>query len=147
MRIELTFLFVFLSVFVSCSLQAAISDEGYYYAAKPVGGDATTIFLKGPYSTEAICTEVRSADYGDGDYILPWDGGPGCFYIYPSDIDNANELYGIAMPYSPLVSIGLKGDKLNMFLDSVHELDQAYDIAGYNDELNNLIRRAVNRNR
>ncbi len=127
-------------------IQAAISTEGWFYPVI-VGGDPTTKYLKGAYSTEEICNEVRTAEYGDGDSILPWEGGPGCHYIYESDIDNANELYNISQPDFPIEILELEMQEIRILINNINDLDEYYNIEVYKSERVQLINDSLGRNK
>lgn len=70
---------------------APVSSSGWYYTAVTYTGSDTTFNHVGPFSDQPSCVQARNADYGDGGAI-PWDGGPGCFYLYENSIDAYNEL-------------------------------------------------------
>ena len=144
MKIKTILLTLFLLGAINES-HAAISTEGWYYPAI-IGGDPTTKFLKGVFSTEDVCIEVRTAEYGDGDSVLPWEGGPGCHYIYASDIDNANELYGISYdPAFPIEVIGISFEEINILINNIHQLDEEYNIQMYKRQRSLLINESLTR--
>lgn len=128
---------------MSLQLNAAgtISGPGYYYAAYPIGVTPTyvTIFLKGSFTDLTECGTARSNEYNPSNGILPWDGGAGCHYIAANDVANANDLYSVAFNPGSGPIIGLDAEMLEDYFQQVNEINQAYNIKNYRQEINRLI--------
>ena len=117
---------------------APVSSTGWYYTTISGSAPNTTFGHMGPYSSEASCNQARHADYGDGGPI-PWDGGPGCFYLYENEIDPFNEL----LEHWSLAGGGndgvptLKGD-IHEVLASVNVLIEQHAIREYRRSMSEL---------
>jgi hypothetical protein len=127
--------------FISLQVQAAgsISGPGWYYQRLAVGAVGTyeNIFLQGAYASSTECDTARSNDYDPSDGFKPWDGGPGCHYIYANEVDLANELYSIAFDTGTI--IGLAEEQLHEFFQQLNDINQAHDIEIYKVKVNRLV--------
>lgn len=123
------------------SAAGTISSPGWYYQALPVGalGTYENIFLKGPYADEASCDVARWDEYDPSNGILPWDGGPGCHYIYENSIDQVNELYSVAFNPGTDVILVLDAAAQQLYLEEVEQINQQHDIKNYKMKINQLL--------
>jgi len=78
------------SIYTS-SVSAAATTEGYYYTTVQYFSGQASFNQVGAFSNIDDCNIARQNDYGDGGAI-PWDGGPGCFYLSTNNIPAYNEL-------------------------------------------------------
>ena len=143
MKLKSKLLLLTSMVGLSLQLNAAgtISGPGWYYQALPVGAAGTyaNIFLKGAFPDKPTCLQTRQNDYNPDDGIKPWDGGPGCHYIYQNDVANANDLYSLVFNPGSDTIIGLPAEEMLEFFDQVDEINQTHDIKSYKAKMNQLI--------
>ncbi len=131
---------------VAGSTLAYVSTEGWYYAAIPIGSmDPEDIFLKGPFVDDLECDTVRAADYGDGDWVKPWDGGAGCFEVNENDFDVVNDYYEPISPFTPITSLGAGPQDLAELNQQLGELEAEYRIAEFEHKRDALIEQAAAR--
>lgn len=79
------------SILLNQANAALVSSSGWYYTQVNYYSGTPSFNHMGPYADKPACLEARAADYGNGGGI-PWDGGPGCFYLYENEINAYNEL-------------------------------------------------------
>lgn len=120
---------------------APVSSSGWFYTSVIYYGGEPSFNHVGPFSTSADCNVARNNDYGDGGAI-PWDGGPGCFYLYESDIPSYNELLEhwnmSAGDNNGLPNIGVDFQEI---LDSVTVLIEEHSIIRYRASMDKLTRK------
>ncbi|NVK89591.1 MAG: hypothetical protein HWE13_15745 [Gammaproteobacteria bacterium] len=115
-----------------------VSSPGWYYTTISYASGSASFGRMGPFSTEAECQATRWNDYGDGGAI-PWDGGPGCFYLYESGIGAYNEL----LQHWNLVTGPNTGNptiatEMKPALLEVNMLIEQHDIRDYRDALSRI---------
>ena len=115
-----------------------VSSPGWYYTTIQYTTSGYNYGRVGPFSDKPSCQSARSADYGDGGAI-PWDGGPGCFYLYENEIGAFNEIlehWNLASgPNSGVPHIELEANEL---LASVNVLIEHHAIKEYRSSMNKL---------
>ncbi len=115
-----------------------VSSPGWYYTTIQYTSSGYHYGRVGPFSDEASCQSARWTDYGDGGAI-PWDGGPGCFYLYENQIGAFNEIlehWNLASgPNSGVPHIELEADEL---LASVNVLIEQHAIKDYRRSMSKL---------
>lgn len=117
---------------------APVSSSGWFYTAVSYSGGEPSFHHVGAFSSEEDCNVARNNDYGDGGAI-PWDGGPGCFYLYESDIPSYNELLEhwnmSAGDNTGLPNVGVDFQEL---LDAVTVLIEEHAIIRYRASMDKL---------
>ncbi|WMS87342.1 hypothetical protein [Pleionea litopenaei] len=115
-----------------------VSSPGWYYTTVSYASGSATFGRNGPFSTKAECDAVRWNDYGDGGSI-PWDGGPGCFYLHDNDIWAYNELlehWNLATgPNTGLPSLDAE---MEYVLSEVNVLIEHHAIRNYREAMNKV---------
>jgi len=145
--LKLSLLTGLLGLSLQINAAGTITGPGWYYQALPVGavGTYANIFLKGAYADEATCQTIRWNDYDPSDGIKPWDGGPGCHYIYERDVANANDLYSVSFNPGSDTIIGLGADQLLQYFEEVKVINEEHNITQYKVKMNRLIDSYSNR--
>ncbi len=126
------------------NVHAAIDSEGWFYSAYWTTEGPSSVFLVGAFASEEQCNLERNADFDGSDYRIPWAGGPGCHYIHEREIELANDLYGISQPYNPVIRAERNMSEIRQFLDDVEQLEKAYNMSQFKQELRLLMQRTVN---
>ena len=131
-------LFMSTGLFVHLANAAPVSSSGWFYTAVIYISGEPNFYHVGAFSTPEDCNTARNNDYGDGG-ATPWDGGPGCFYLYESDIPAYNELLQhwnmSAGDDNGLPSVGVDFQEL---LDSVTVLLEEHSITRYRQSMDKL---------
>jgi len=129
-----------LATFASFSAQALgpVTSPGWYYTTIQYTSGSPNYGRVGPFSDEASCQSARWADYGDGGAV-PWDGGPGCFYLYENQIGAFNEIlehWNLATgPNTGVPHIELEAHEL---LESVNVIIEHHAIKEYRSSMSKL---------
>ncbi|WP_196140854.1 hypothetical protein [Aliikangiella sp. G2MR2-5] len=122
----------------SANAVGPVSSPGWYYTTVSYSNGSPSFGRAGPFSDEATCQAVRWNDYGDGGAI-PWDGGPGCFYLYENQIGAYNEiLQHWNLATGPNTGQPHLEMEMSRLLDSVNILIEQHAISGYRKSLNTL---------
>jgi len=117
---------------------APVSSSGWFYTSVIYYGGEASFNHVGAFSSSNDCNIARNNDYGDGGAI-PWDGGPGCFYLYENDISSYNELLEHwnmqAAGNDGLPNVGVNFQEL---LDNVTLLIEQHTIKEYRASMDKL---------
>lgn len=139
-------LLVLITIFSTANLSQAhavpvgaggFGAQGYYYTVID-GGDVDSRRPIGAFELLTSCNESRMVEQGDGDATVPW-AGLGCFYVFRSELEDWNKIYSLAKPNFPIDTISLHISKVKTLLESIEDLDEAYNINQYKQEREQLI--------
>jgi hypothetical protein len=133
-------LFVAATVFSNLSTATA-SSSGYFYTTIQYISGEPYFSQIGAFNTLEECNLARNADYGDGGAV-PFDGGPGCFYLHDNEINAYNELIDDwnGQINDPGGLPALEQD-IHVLLEDVNQLIARHNIKSYRESMANLVAR------
>jgi len=138
MKSTLTALAMILSTSVyTTSVSAAVTTEGYYYTTVQYFSGQAHFNQVGAFSNIDDCNVARQNDYGDGGAI-PWDGGPGCFYLSANNIPGYNELLEHWSGQVGNGGIPVVNGEFQELLQNVTILVESHQIVRYRQSMNKL---------